>query len=426
MQIAVIGAGIIGISTAIALAQEGHQVTLIERHPGPGEGTSYANGGQLSYSYVAPLAGPGVLSHVPGWLLRSDSPLRLKPSLDPALLRWGLRFIAACNRERADRTTRELLALSFYSRTRMEALREASPELAFSFARRGKLVVHRDAAAFESARAQVGYQATLGCEQHALSADEAIAHEPALAGVRDQIVGAIYTPDEDVADCHQLCVGLSNRLREMPNVTLRFNTGVSALWTEGRRVRGVTLAGGEQLAADAVVMAAGVTSAKLLGPLGIDPGLYPLKGYSISLPLGEGDVAPLISVTDAARKIVYARIGGTAGQTLRVAGMADLVGWSTALDTRRVQTLYDETRALFPGAMRANDAGADAAPWAGMRPATPTGVPVVGASPVEGLWLNVGHGALGFTLALGSASLLADMIAGRKPVISPAPYALAA
>ena len=123
MQIAVVGAGIIGISTAIALAQEGHQVTLIERHPGPGEGTSYANGGQLSYSYVAPLAGPGVLSHVPGWLLRSDSPLRLKPSLDPALLRWGLRFIAACNRERADRTTRELLALSFYSRTRMEALR---------------------------------------------------------------------------------------------------------------------------------------------------------------------------------------------------------------------------------------------------------------------------------------------------------------
>ncbi|MBB6581512.1 D-amino acid dehydrogenase [Ralstonia solanacearum] len=423
MQITVVGAGIIGISTAHALAQEGHQVTLVERHPGPGEGTSYANGGQLSYSYVAPLAGPGVLSHVPGWLLRRDSPLRLRPSLDPALLRWGLRFIAACNRERADRTTRELLALSFYSRARMEALRAAAPDLSFSFARRGKLVLHRDAAAFASARAQVGYQATLGCEQYALSADETIAREPALAGVRSAIVGAIYTPDEDVADCHQLCVGLFNRLRAMSNVSLRFNTGVESLWLEGRRVRGVRTAH-EQIAADAVVVAAGVASAKLLGPLCIDPGLYPLKGYSISLPLGESgagsDGAPVVSVTDAARKIVYARIGGT----LRVAGMADLVGWSDRLDTRRVQTLYDETRALFPAAMRASDAGADAAPWAGMRPATPTGVPVVGPSPVDGLWLNVGHGALGLTLALGSAGLLADLIARRQPAIAPAPYAL--
>ncbi|MGA4288749.1 D-amino acid dehydrogenase [Ralstonia nicotianae] len=424
MQITVVGAGIVGISTAYALAQEGHQVTLVERHPGPGEGTSYANGGQLSYSYVAPLAGPGVLSHVPGWLLRRDSPLRLKPSLDPALLRWGLRFIAACSRERADRTTRELLALSFYSRARMEALRAASPDLSFSFARRGKLVVYRDAAAFASARAQVGYQATLGCEQHALSADETIAREPALAGARGAIVGAIYTPDEDVADCHQLCVGLFNRLCAMPNVALRFNTGVESLWVEGRRVRGVRTAH-EPIAADAVVVATGVASAGLLGPLRIDPGLYPLKGYSISLPLGEGgagsDGAPVVSVTDAARKIVYARIG----RTLRVAGMADLVGWSDRLDPRRVQTLYDETRALFPAALRASDAGADAAPWAGMRPATPTGVPVVGPSPVDGLWLNVGHGALGFTLAMGSAGLLADLIARRAPAIAAAPYALA-
>lgn len=300
MQITVVGAGIVGISTAYALAQEGHQVTLVERNPGPGEGTSYANGGQLSYSYVAPLAGPGVLSHVPGWLLRRDSPLRLKPSLDPALLRWGLRFIAACNRERADRTTRELLALSFYSRARMEALRAASPDLSFSFARRGKLVVYRDAAAFASARAQVGYQATLGCEQHALSADETIAREPALAGARGAIVGAIYTPDEDVADCHQLCVGLFNRLCALPNVALRFNTGVESLWVEGRRVRGVRTAH-EPIAADAVVVATGVASAGLLGPLRIDPGLYPLKGYSISLPLGRAGRAAMAHRSSASR-----------------------------------------------------------------------------------------------------------------------------
>ncbi|MGO4158228.1 D-amino acid dehydrogenase [Cupriavidus sp. YAF13] len=416
MKVVIVGAGVIGMSAAWRLAGDGHEVTVLERRGGPGEETSFANGGQLSYSYVAPLAGPGVLAKVPGWLLRPDSPMRFRPSGDPAQWRWLAAFARACNASASEATTRKLLRLAFYSRDLMQAFVDSQP-VDFGFARRGKLIVHRDAASFDAACRLLDYQASLGCEQQALDSGACVALEPALAGIRGEIAGAIHTPSEEVADCHRFCLALAQLLRDRPGVSLRFGTSVLGIEREGDRVTGVrTDAGIER--ADAVVVAGGIGSVALLKPLGVRAPLWPLKGYSITVPIRDGERAPHISITDAARKIVYARIGNT----LRVAGMADLVRADTVIDRARIATLAFETRALF-GDMAPGMEPEQLQPWAGLRPATPTGLPMVGRSGVRGLWLNIGHGALGFTLAMGSAGLLADGLAGRKPAIDDRDFA---
>lgn len=423
MRVVIVGAGVVGMTTAWRLAQDGHAVTVLERHQGPGEETSFANGGQLSYSYVAPLAGPGVMGKVPGWLLRRDSPMRFRPAADPAQWRWLAAFMGACNASTSEATTRKLLRLGFYSRDQLQAFvaqheREDSG-FGFDFARRGKLVVHREQAAFASACRLLDYQASLGCEQQALDRDACVALEPALAGIRDEIAGAIYTPSEEVGDCHRFCVSLARLLQHgggRTAVSLRFGTVVQGLMQRGGRVTGVRTDAGE-MPADVVVVAGGIGSVPLLRPLGVRPMLWPLKGYSITVPLASGARAPHISVTDFANKIVYARIGNT----LRVAGMADLVRGGTRIDPERVGTLVAQTRALFDGIVPDLPL-AQLQPWAGLRPATPDGLPLVGPSRVSGLWLNLGHGALGFTLAMGSAGLLADRLAGRRPAIDAADF----
>lgn len=406
------------MTSAWRLANDGHEVTVIERHDGPGEETSFANGGQLSYSYVAPLAGPGVLSKVPGWLLRRDSPMRFHPSADLAQWRWLMAFARACNATASEATTRKLLRLAFYSRDLMqafvhgdEARQDGERGGGFNFARRGKLIVHRDTAAFDAACRLLDYQASLGCEQHALDRDACVALEPALEGIRGQIAGAIHTPSEEVGDCHRFCVSLARLLQNRSLVRLRFGTRVTGLLQARDRVSGVSTDDGD-IEADAVVVAGGIGSVPLLRPLGVRPMLWPLKGYSITVPIAHGARAPHISVTDFANKIVYARIGNT----LRVAGMADLVRGGPTIDRERVATLVMQTRALF-GGVAANDNVDALQPWAGLRPATPGGVPLIGESRVRGLWLNLGHGALGFTLAMGSAGLLADAMAARKPAL---------
>ncbi|WP_137926660.1 D-amino acid dehydrogenase [Cupriavidus sp. 2SB] len=424
MRIAIVGAGVVGMTTAWRLANDGHEVTVVERHTGPGEETSFANGGQLSYSYVAPLAGPGVLSKVPGWLLDRDSPMRFRPSMDPGQWRWLMAFVRACNASTSEATTRKLLRLAFYSRDLMQAFVERPDAReeggGFDFARRGKLVVHRDTAAYESACRLLDYQASLGCEQQALDRTATVALEPALAGIQEDIAGAIYTPSEEVGDCHRFCVSLAHLLQGNPAVTLRFGTRVTQLMRQGDRVTGLRTDQGE-IAADAVIVSGGIGSVPLLRPAGVRPMLWPLKGYSITVPIADGVQAPHISVTDFANKIVYARIGNT----LRVAGMADIVRGGAVIDRERAQTLVSQTRAVFGNV--ANGADLDGLqPWAGLRPATPTGLPMVGESRLRGLWLNLGHGALGFTLAMGSAGLLADQLAGRRPAIDAEDFSAAA
>jgi D-amino-acid dehydrogenase len=402
MHICVIGAGVIGVTSAYFLARQGHEVTLIEARPGPAEVSSHANGGQLSYSYVAPLAGPAVLPSVPGWLLRGDSPLRWRPRLDPRQWRWCIEFALACNARTSQASTAQLQALSYLSRDVLHALLEQEP-FEFAHVRNGKLIAYRDAALLEKARALVAYQATLGAEQRVLDAAQTVELEPALAGLGTSLAGAVYTPSEEAGDCRLFTEGLFDRLQRLPNTRCLMSTHVQGLEREvGGRIRAVRTEEAGAIAADAVVLAAGVATRELLRSLGGDAPIYPLKGYSLSVPVAPDDpTAPAISVTDYQRRIVYARLGGI----LRIAAMVDIDG-EPGIVPARVELLKRQVRESFPTLDLAH-----AEVWAGERPATPKGMPLIGRSKVaDNLWINAGQGALGFTLACGSAALLTAQV----------------
>jgi D-amino-acid dehydrogenase len=424
----IIGAGVTGLATALYLVRAGHRVTVIDHNNGPGQGASYANGAQLSYSYVAPLAGPGVLPKVPPWLLRRDAPLRFRPSLDLDQWRWLLAFVRACNRETSRLTTRRLLTLSFHSRRLMHAFVASAEgrQIPFGYATNGKLVVYCDQKDFEGASAGLDYQRSLGCAQHALDAAAVRALEPALAeptsGLGQRMVGAIHTPSEEVGDCYRFCVGLEQLLTSQ-GVTFLYDRTVTTLVRRGSQgpVVAVATATGE-IAADCVILASGTASPALARPLGLRLPVYPLKGYSITLPASSK--APTISVTDFKRKIVYAPLTSPGPdrrnepvRQLRIAGMADIVGNNRSIDPERLSQLITQARAAFPLASTNDYARDGLAAWAGLRPATPRGTPVLGATPVANLYLNIGQGALGWTLALGSGQVVADIVSGRTPEI---------
>ena len=408
MRVIVLGAGVVGMAAAWYLWRDGHQVTVVERNRGVGLETSFANGGQLSYSYVAPLASPSVIPKIPPWLLRRDSPLRFRPEIDPDQWRWCLEFLAACNQRTADETTRRLLRLAFYSRDLMhELVREQSID--FDYVQNGKLVVHTQKESFESAVRLMEYQGTLGAEQRALDPRECVEIEPALGHMAARIAGAIHTPSEDVGDTYKFCNELARLMTSGPNpVTIHYRAEVSRILPWRGKLMGVETSIGV-FEADHYVMALGTNAPYLLKPLGIRVPVYPLKGYSLTLPVTDDRGAPRISVTDFKRKVVYARIG----DDLRVAGMADLSGRRAVIDIERVDQLVDEVRNTFPAATDFRSLS----PWCGMRPATPRGTPVVGATPHSNLWLDVGHGALGFTLALATGRIVADLAAGRPPAL---------
>lgn len=413
MRVCVVGAGVVGVTSAYFLARQGHEVVLVDSHAQPAEASSYANGGQLSYSYVAPLAGPGVLPSVPGWLLRSDSPLRLRPRLDPHQWRWCLQFVLACRASVAERSTAQLQTLSYLSRDVMDGLL-AQEELEFGHVRNGKLIAYRDHALLEKARRLVAYQASLGAEQQVLDAAQTLALEPALAGLGASLAGAVYTPSEEAGDCRQFTEALFARLQQLDNVQCLMSNPVRGLWREGRRIVAVQAAQGD-IGVDAVVLATGVGTRALLKPLGQDVPLYPLKGYSLSVPLPVGDTtAPAISVTDYERRIVYARIG----RVLRIAAMVDIGGADAAIEPARIDLLKRQVAEAFPQLDLSQ-----AVAWAGLRPATPTGKPLIGASrAADNLWLNIGQGALGFTLACGSAALLTAQMSGLELPIDATPF----
>jgi D-amino-acid dehydrogenase len=408
MKVLILGAGVAGVAAAWYFWRDGHEVAVVERNEGVALETSFANGGQLSYSYVAPLASPSVIPKIPPWLMRRDSPLRFRPEWDLDQWRWCAEFLAACNQATADLTTERLLRLAFYSRDLMhELVGTHAPQ--FDYVQNGKLVVHTERASFESARRLMDYQRSLGAEQQALERDEAVALEPALAAMAPRICGAIYTPSEDAGDCYKFCSELAHIMTAGANpVAYHFDVEIERLLASRRRLMGVETSRGV-FEADAYVLALGTHAPSLLAPLGIRVPIYPLKGYSLSLPVTNEAATPRISVTDFKRKVVYARLG----DELRVAGMADLSGKRAVIDAERVDQLVSEVKNTFPDASDFSKLS----PWCGMRPATPKGTPVLGATPYANLWLDVGHGALGFTLALATGRVVADLVTGRTPAV---------
>ena len=433
-HVCVVGAGIVGLSTAWRLMQDGWQVSVIEESAAPGLVTSYANGAQLSYSYVAPLAEPSAITSLPKWLLQKDGPLHIHPSLSPHFLRWTLSFALHCTSARAQQTTRDLLGLGYLSR---RVLREWLADVPASWATaagldyrsNGKLVVFRDASALASANAQVNYQRSLdvGCEQHVLSPSECVQTEPALAGMQSKLVGGIYTPSEDVVDSHGLCKYLE-RLIVSRGGKLHYDTRITGAVLEGSRCIALKLksqsmalqeAQAEQAAdmtefkADYFVVAAGLSSRELLQKFDTRAPLLGLKGFSITLDCEQG-IAPSMSITDSHHKIVFAKLG----HRLRAAGMVDLGRENREVDANRIAALIQQARDNFP------DAGdySKVQTWAGLRPATPSGRPIIDQTAFENVYANIGHGTLGLTLAAGSADMLADKVAGRTSSLPSAAF----
>ncbi len=403
MHVTVLGAGIVGLAAAWELTRRGHTVTVIDRAE-PGRGASGGNGAQLSYSYVQPLADPSIWKQLPKLLLSPTSPLKLRPQLDPHQWRWGLEFLAACNAATSRETTMKLLALALRSRAGFEAARETlQPDCDFSAT--GKLVIYRSPAALAGAARQVELQRELGsAPQRIVSPDECVAIEPALAAVHGEISGAVYTPSECAADCLKLCTALVAALQER-GATFLLGEAVDGFALRGDRVSAVTTGRGA-IDGDAFVLALGTASHTLARRLGVRLPVYPLKGYSITLDVDPAPgAAPFVSVTDAAYKVVFARLGNR----LRVAGMAELVGHDASIPATRIESLVASTRALFPESSDFTMLN----PWTGMRPATPTGLPILGRLPgaPKNLLFDTGHGALGFTLAFGSAECVADALA---------------
>ena len=415
----VVGGGVVGCATAYLLARAGHQVTLLEALDAPGQVTSLANGAQLSYSYVEPLATPGTLAKVPSMLLDPASPLRLRLTGECAQISWGLRFMQACRQSQVEVATRALLGLSFLSRDELEQA-TASEQLDYDYACPGKLVVYPTAEGLDGARRQVIFQAALGCEQAVIDTEACLAREPALMPYRDHIAGGVWTPSEAVGDAARLSWALLAAAGRY-GASVRFGARVRGFKRSGARVTALQLEGGEDVPTPGtVVLAPGNDAAGLGSRLGLRLPIYPIKGYSVTLPIINAARAPRVSVTDLRRKTVYAPLR----HSLRVAGFAELVGPDRRIEVDKIRRLIDATEDIFPGAC---DLTADPAAWAGQRPSTPTSMPIVGLTPISNVLINVGHGSLGLTLAMGSARLIERILAGRPdPVGAPFTYARAA
>lgn len=400
-QVLVIGGGVVGLTSAWWLLESGFSVTLLEREEQVGTAASFRNGGQLSYRYVAPFADAGIPFKALKWIFQKDSPLHFRPEADLRQWRWLVKFLANCNRAANHKTTAKLLQLGELSRESMAQLESDIPLAEFGWRDAGKLVVYRSKAVFDNAVARPESEDV----REVLTAAQCAEHEPALQDAQSILAGGILTRGEAVADCYGFCKALEKRLLAHPRFGGIVRAEAERFMTESGRVTGLETSTGV-LRADSYVLAAGIQSRNLADSAGIYLPLYPLKGYSLTAPIGPSHCAPEISVTDFERKTLYARIG----DNLRVAAMVDMVGEDLRIDQDRLGGLIRLARETMPNAADYSHVS----PWAGLRPATPDSAPIIGASPLSNLWLNVGHGPLGFTFACGTASLLSQLMRGQS------------
>ncbi len=407
MRIAVLGAGVVGVTSAWYLARAGHEVTVVDRQEAAAMETSYANGGQISASHAEPWANPGTPKQVLKWLGREDSPLLFRLRADPHQWAWGLAFLRECLPARARANTAQIAAMNRYSRAQLLALR-AETGIQYDQQKRGILRIYESRAALEEAHAAAELEKIHGIDLRALNSAECVELEPALATCAGRIVGGLHAPGDESGDAHKFTQGLA-ALAAARGVRFRYGTSIERVEAAGDRVVRVHLAKGDALETDSYVVALGSYSPLLLRPLGISIPVYPLKGYSITIPLAAGDVAPQISVSDGAYRLVMSRLG----DRLRVAGTAELTGYDAAINEVRCKAIVKRTFELFPKAGRPNEAQF----WAGLRPATPGGVPCIGRTRYVNLFLNTGHGTLGWTMSCGSGAAIADIVSDRKPEV---------
>ncbi|WP_036166723.1 D-amino acid dehydrogenase [Massilia sp. 9096] len=409
MNVIVLGAGVVGTASAWYLRQAGHDVTVLERQGGPALETSFANGCQISVSHAEPWSNPASLLKVLRSLGREDAPLLFRLRADPLQWRWCLRFLRECRPARVAANLRQIVALADYSRRSLQALR-AETGIEYDNLARGILHFYTDQQEFDKACRAAAAMRALGCPRMTIDADEAVRLEPALGAARPRLVGADFTATDESGDVYKFTAQLAARSETM-GVRFRYNTTVTRLLVDAGRVEGVEVIDGEGrhrvLHADAVVVALGSFSPVLLAPLGLKLMIYPGKGYSATYPVIDPAAAPTVSLTDDGHKLVMSRLGSR----LRVAGTCELSGYSRELNTVRCEAITNRVRALFPDACDYTQASY----WAGLRPLRPSNVPYVGRTRYANLYLNTGHGTLGWTMSCGSGRALADIVSGRRP-----------
>ncbi|WP_415258049.1 D-amino acid dehydrogenase [Thauera phenylacetica] len=407
MHVVVLGSGVIGTTIAYYLARAGHQVTVLDRQPGPGMETSFANAGEVSPGYSAPWAGPGVPLKAIKWMLMHHSPLVIKPMLDPAMWRWGLAMLRNCTESAYQINKSRMVRVAEYSRDCLKQLRTETG-IAYDERSQGTLQLFRTQKQLDGIGKDVAILKGFGVPFQVLDRAGYLEYEPALALVKDKFIGALRLPGDETGDCFKFTQNLA-KMAEALGVSFRFGTTIAGIDHDGRRLTGVHTDAGT-LSADHYVLALGSYSTQLLKPLGIDIPVYPVKGFSITVPITNADMAPESTIMDETHKVAVTRLG----DRIRVGGTAQLSGFDLHLDAGRRKTLEFVVGDLFP---RGGDV-ARAEFWTGLRPMTPDGTPIIGNTRYTNLTLSTGHGTLGWTMAAGTGRIVADLISGRTPEIS--------
>jgi D-amino-acid dehydrogenase len=407
MKVLVLGAGVIGVATAHYLAEDGHEVTVVDRQPGPALETSFGNAGNVCPSYATPWAAPGMRWKALKWLAQKNAPLAVRWRLDPALLGWMAAWLANCSRTRFERNKPRMQRLSRYSLECLRKLRE-STGIRYDETRSGILQLLRDEQELAAVASHTRILEAAGVSHRLLPPKDCLAVEPALRHTRVAFAGGLHLPSDETGDCQLFTQALAEHASRR-GVRFRFETLVEALQVEGERVTAVATSAGP-LTADRYVVALATGAVPLLAPHGIRLPVQPVKGYSVTFPIARFDHAPLASVMDERNKVAITRLGNR----VRAAGTAELGASDTAAPPERFVTLLASLRELFPDAA---DAGRPQY-WAGLRPMTPDGPPILGRTPIGGLFLNVGHGSQGWSMACGSGRILAHVVADRAPDIN--------